>query len=45
MPADRMVRRFCSKTLGQPGLIEDPITREWRGATDEDWEEWAEEES
>jgi hypothetical protein len=39
------LERWVEGRLHQPGLIDDPITREWRGATDEDWEEWAEEES
>lgn len=33
--------RWVSGNLYQPALVQDPITQEWRGATDEEYAQWA----
>jgi hypothetical protein len=32
--------RWVTGTLYQPALVQDPITRQWRGATDEEYTQW-----
>ena len=39
------LERWIEGRLHQPALIEDPVSGDWRGATDEDWADWAEETS
>lgn len=35
------LNRWVSENLYQPTLVQDPITQEWRGATDEECAQWA----